>query len=286
MVDDDKITAPSALISSPELLPLLGSPGLKILDASYRQPLLPVRIAGAIDFDIDAVADPDAKLAHTLPSADVFAQKVGALGITNSDQIVIYDRSGMHMAASRAWWMFRTFGHQRVFVLNGGLPGWVDEGLPVEPRPDVPEVYTPASYVPAFRPEMLKTQDDIFANLSKQTFTLLDARDRARYSGDVPEAREGVESGHIPNSLNLPFADFLDRNTGLLKSVAEIKQIISTHRVPLNKPLAASCGSGVTAGIVALALHEAGYPDVAIYDGSWTEWGGNPNLPKKQGDEP
>lgn len=279
----------SALISSPELYEmLLSNPpaNLKILDASYHQPLLPVRIHGAIDFDIDDVADPNAPLPHTIPDAATFARKVGALGISNTDKIIIYDRGGMHMAASRVWWMFRTFGHEDVLLLNGGLPGWVDEGLPVQPRPDVPEQYTPVTYTPTFRPELLKTQDDVFANISKQAFTLLDARDMHRYSGEIQEPREGVDSGHVPGSINMPFADFIDKNTGLLKSLEEIKQILIARRIPLNKPLAVSCGSGVTAGVVALALHEAGHPDAAIYDGSWTEWGSNPNLPKKQGDEP
>src|SRR5690606_16647749 len=158
---------------------------LRILDASYRLPMLPVRIAGAIDFDIDDVADPGAKLPHTLPSPEVFAQKVGALGISHDDLVVIYDRSGMHMAAARAWWMFRVFGHKRVLVLNGGLPGWVDEGLPVVPRPETPEVITPVEYIPHFRPELLKTQRDVLQNIGAQAFTLLDARDMQRYSGDV-----------------------------------------------------------------------------------------------------
>jgi thiosulfate/3-mercaptopyruvate sulfurtransferase len=278
----------SALISSPELYQLLSEnpASVKLLDASYHLPMLPVRIVGAIDFDIDDVADPNASLAHTLPDAQTFAQKVGALGISNTDKVIIYDRSGMHMAASRAWWMFRTFGHEDVLVLNGGLPGWVDEGLPVQPRPDTPEQYTPVVYTPRFRPELLKTQENIYENLSKQAFTLLDARDTQRYNGDVQEPRAGVESGHVPGSLNLPFADVIDKNTGLLKSVEEIKQTFIARRIPLNKPLAVSCGSGVTAGIVALALHEIDQPDAAIYDGSWAEWGANPNLPKKTGDEP
>jgi len=287
MAGDSKMTA-SALISSPELYQLLGArpANLRILDASYHLPMLPVRIAGAIDFDIDDVADPNAPLAHTLPDAATFAQKVGALGISNTDKVVIYDRAGMHMAASRVWWMFRVFGHADVLILNGGLPGWVDEGLPVQPRPDTPEPYTPATYTPRFRPELLKTQEHIFENLSRQAFTLLDARDMQRYSGDVQEPRPGVESGHVPGSLNMPFADFIDKNTGLLKSIEEIRQTLIARRIPLNKPLAVSCGSGVTAGIVALALHEIGQTDVAIYDGSWAEWGANPNLPKKTGDKP
>lgn len=275
-----------ALISAKDLQAILADPATKILDASYGLPYLPVRIGAAVDFDIDDIADADAALPHTVPAAEVFAQKVSALGISNADTVVIYDRAGMHMAAARAWWMFRLFGHEKVHVLNGGLPAWVGAGLAVTPRPEMPEPAAAGKYTAQLQPHLLKLQDDILENIETGSFVLLDARDERRYSGDMAEPRAGMQSGHVPGSLSTPFAQLIDPHTGLMRTREEIAQIFAKKNVDLSRPLACTCGSGVTACVVALALHDIGHTDAAIYDGSWSEWGAAPELPKKQGHIP
>lgn len=273
----------SALISPQELQSIIAQPTTKILDASYGLPDLPVRIGGAVLFDIDDVADPAAPLAHTIPSADVFAQKVAALGISNNDTVVIYDRSGMHMAAARAWWMFRLFGHDNVHVLNGGLPAWVEAGMPVTPKPDTPENTATGQYTATLRHDLVKFKQDILQNITAKDFTLLDARDARRYSGDMGEPRAGMGSGHVPGSHSLPFVELIDDNTGLMRDADEITRIFAEKNIDLSRPVACTCGSGVTACVIALALHDIGHPDAAVYDGSWSEWGASPDMPKKQG---
>jgi thiosulfate/3-mercaptopyruvate sulfurtransferase len=280
------MTARSALISATDLQKIITAPTTKILDASYGLPPLPVRIAEARDFDIDDVADATAPLTHTVPTADVFAQKVSALGISNGDTVVIYDRAGMHMAAARAWWMFRLFGHDNVRILNGGLPAWVGAGLPVTPKPDVLPPAAAGNFTADFKPTLLKLQEDILENITEKTFTLLDARDARRYSGDMAEPRPGMQSGHVPGSHSMPFPEFVNDDSGLLRSPAEIKAIFAEKNIDLTRPAACTCGSGVTACVVALALHEIGHTDAAVYDGSWSEWGANDSLPKKQGYTP
>ncbi len=272
-----------ALISASELQKIVTAPTTRILDASYGLPPLPVRIGDARAFDIDDIADPAAPLAHTVPDAALFAQKVSALGISNGDTVVVYDRSGMHMAAARAWWMFRLFGHDNVRILNGGLPAWVAAGLPVTPLPDDLPDAPAGQFTATLRPGLLKLKEDILANIEGKDFLLLDARDGRRYSGEMAEPRPGMQSGHVPGSLSAPFAELIDAQSGLLRSKDDIRAIFAARNVDLSRPLACTCGSGVTACVVALALHEIGHTDAAVYDGSWSEWGGDANLPKKQG---
>jgi thiosulfate/3-mercaptopyruvate sulfurtransferase len=270
-----------ALVTASELRALLGKPGVKLLDASYGLPPSDFRIGNAVEFDIDDVADPNAELAHTLPSPNVFAEKVSALGISNSDHVIVYDRMGISMAASRAWWMFRVFGHDNVQVLDGGLPSWLLSGGEMQPWPETPPA--PAVFKATFRPELFRRRDEMLRNLDTKEFAVLDARDARRYSGEAPEARPGVESGHIPGSLSVPYATLFDLDTGLLKSGDDLKAALKT--VPAG-PVAISCGSGVTACVVALGLYELGRKDAAVYGGSWTEWGGDATLPKKKGSAP
>lgn len=280
------MTTQTALISPEELSMILDRPDVKILDASYGLPDIPVRIGAALPFDIDDVADPAAALPHTLPTPALFAEKAGALGISNDDTVIVYDRNGIHMAAARAWWMFRVFGHRHIRILDGGLPAWVAAQLPVMPAPDRPETPARAVYKAAYRPELVKLQDEILANISTGSFTLLDARDARRYSGDAAEPRPGMESGHIPGAYSQPFAELVDPETGALKPREVLADILARHKIDPARPVACTCGSGVTACVVALALHETGHPDAAVYDGSWTEWGSAAGLPKKKGDQP
>lgn len=270
----------SALIGAEELYAALNQPGIKVLDASYNLPPSSLGIPGAVDFDIDDIADPAAAFAHTVPSPELFAAKIGALGIDNNSTVIVYDRSGIAMSAARAWWMFRLFGHDNVRVLDGGLPAWIKAGYRLIEKFSIP--FTPAHFTPGFRPELLKNVNQVAENISQKTFTLLDARDARRYNGEVPDPRPHAQSGHIPGSFNLPYISLLNTD-GTLKSASQLEQ--SFESLPLDKhgDIACTCGSGVTACVIALALHEVGHKTAAVYDGSWTEWGSIAALPKAKG---
>ena len=240
----------SALITASELEKILKQPHVKVLDASYNLAPSTAGIPGARDFNIDDVADPVATFAHTIPTEEIFASKVRALGIGNDDLVIVYDRSGIAMAAARAWWMFRLFGHDNVKILNGGLPAWMKAGYAAGAKAaDIP---VPASFTAKLRPELLKKVGQIADNLLRKEFTVIDARDSKRY-----------EAGHIPDSLNLPYATLVDAD-GALKPQEELGAIFKSSPVRLQKKIACSCGSGVTACVVALALHELGYEDAAV----------------------
>lgn len=258
----------TALISAAELKTLIGQKNVKILDASYNQPASPAAIPGAIDFDIDKVADPNAPFAHTVPSAEVFAAKVGALGISNDDTVVVYDRNGVSMAAARAWWMFRLFGHENVKILDGGLPAWVKAGNPTGEKA---AAITPATFTPKPRNELFKRIEQVADNLLRKQFIVVDARDSKRFT-----------DGHIPSSLNVPYATLITPE-GALKPKEELQKILAEGHVDLNKKITCTCGSGVTACVIALALHEVGHPNASVYDGSWTEWSASSITPKMQG---
>jgi len=259
----------SALITATELKDLLQKSHVKVLDASYNLPPSSMGIPGARDFNIDDVADPVAPYAHTVPTEEIFAAKVRALGIGNDDLVVVYDRGGIAMAASRAWWMFRLFGHDNVKILNGGLPAWTKAGYAAgEKAADAP---APTIFTTKFKPELLKSLDQIAGNLLRKDFTVIDARDSKRF-----------ETGHIPNALSLPYASLVSAD-GALKPQAELEKAFKGTSADLQKNIACSCGSGVTACVVALALHELGHKDAAVYDGSWTEWGASALMPKMTG---
>ncbi len=272
----------NALISASALKELFEKPGVRLLDASYGLPPANIRIGHALDFDIDEVADPQAQFAHTLPTPTGFADAAERLGISNGDHVVVYDRSGVAMAAARVWWMFRVFGHENVQVLDGGLPAWENAGYPVTEKAD--DIPPRGTFKPAFNSGLFKKREDIVQNLTDQKFTVLDARDPRRYSGEMAEPRPGMASGHIPGSFSLPYASLIDNQTGLFKTGDGLKSALAS--VDVSKPVAISCGSGVTACVVAIGLHNLGRTDAAIYGGSWTEWGGDASLPKTKGSQP
>lgn len=271
----------NGVIPADDLFYLLGGKEkIKVLDATYSvagghqspyDAFLACRIKGAEFFDIDAVADQGAPLPHTLPSPEYFAASVSAMGISNDDHVVIYDQSGAYMASSRVWWMFRVFGHENVYVLEGGLQAWIDQGFgTVKGAPDAPE---PGAFTAAFKPEFVVGRNDLIANIETQEMLVLDARPAARFHGMAPEPRSGMRAGHIPKSLNLPFGALLDPETRMFKDDQSLEHIFKQLSIDDQDKVAVSCGSGVTACTVALALFKARRQNSAIYDASWSEWG-------------
>jgi thiosulfate/3-mercaptopyruvate sulfurtransferase len=266
------------LVSTQWLHDHLKDEDVRVLDAAYRMPAqrppttaedyAARHIPGAAFFDVDAIADRGSPLPHMLPPPLQFSRDVGALGIENDDLIVIYDR-GDYMGGPRAWWMFDVFGHARVKVLDGGLKKWIADGYPVESG-----VVTPASktFQAHFNESRVRRLEQIRQNIETQAEQVIDARSRERYEGSAPEPWQGRRPGRIPGSLNVPFPDLIDQTTGEMRSPQQLREIFAAAHADLDKPIVTSCGSGVTAGVVSLALARLGV-DSALYDGSWAEWG-------------
>ncbi len=282
---------PSSLVSTEWLAGNLDNPSVRIVDGTSHLPtarrnadeeFLERRIPGAIRFDIDDVKDPDSALAHMMPPAEIFAAKVGAMGISNETLVVVYDVYGLQ-SAGRVWWMFRTFGHSKVAILNGGLPKWLDEGRATDSGP----VTAPGavSYSAAMAAGKVRDLDAMRSNIDSKAELVLDARAAGRYTGEQPEPRAGMRSGHIPGSLSLPFTDLVEGPHREMKSADDIRTVLSDAGVDPSRPIAATCGSGVTACAIAFGLHLIGHDDVAIYDGSWSEWGARDDTPVATGSE-
>lgn len=235
-------------------------------------------IPGAVFFDIDDITEPDSSLPHTLASPEVFARKVGALGISHTDTIVVYDGMGL-FSAPRVWWNFRVMGATKVVILDGGLPAWIEARLPIEAgaAPLYPKLFSAEfdqSKVVSF-----ETMEELVRSGDRQ---IADARPNGRFTGEQPEPREGMRSGHMPGAHSLPFPD-IALNGRLLPS-AELKRVIRDHGIDPAKPVVTTCGSGVTAAGLALALETIGHRDHVLYDGSWSEWGGRPDTDVVTGD--
>ena len=262
----------------------LGSPDLVILDGSMHLPTSGrnaraeyegEHIPETLFFDIDVVADKSNSLPHMLPSTVQFASQVKKMGIGDGLQIVVYDTEGLYSAA-RVWWMFRTMGHDDVAVLNGGLKKWKAEGRAITDEPPRPR--QPRHFTPRFNSALVRDADEVKSLIGHATTQIIDARAAPRFAGSVPEPRAGLRSGHIPSSRNVPFTNLLNKD-GTLKDEAGLRAAFTDSGVDINRPVVASCGSGVTAGVIAFALAQLGRPDTAVYDGSWTEWGGRTDLP-------
>ena len=262
----------------------LGEPGLRVIDATWYLPTLQrdaraefreAHVPGAVYFDIDAIADRETGLPHMLPDATTFGEAMGALGIGDGDRIVVY--GGKYLSASaRVWWTFRVFGHERVAVLDGGFPRWREEGRPVESGEARPAA---GRFTARFRPELVASLDDVRRNLETHRMQVLDARSAGRFAGTEPEPRPGLRGGHIPGSLSLPYDRLFRREDGTLLPPGDLRRLFEDTRVEPGRPVVTTCGSGVTACVLALGLQLVGRHDVAVYDGSWTEWGGRADVP-------
>jgi thiosulfate/3-mercaptopyruvate sulfurtransferase len=272
----------SPLVSTAWLAERLGKPGIKVVDATWRMPAeqadpeadyQDARIPGAVFFDIDAIADRSSDLPHMAPTPDVFAEKVGALGIGSGDTVVVYDQLGI-FSAPRCWWTFRLFGHDQVFVLEGGLPQWRREGRPLEAGP--PRPVERVTFTPQFRPQLVRSLDQVRGMLDGGE-QVVDARGAPRFRGEAPEPRASLRGGHMPGARNLPFSGVVDQ--GVLASPETLMRLYEEAGLDLQKPVTATCGSGLTAAILALGLARLGRWDASVYDGSWTEWGGRQDTP-------
>ena len=260
-----------------------GHPDLRVVDASFhldpardaRAEFTAAHIPGAVFFDIEEICDSGNPLPHMLPRPEIFAAAVGRLGLGKDADIVVYD-SDSRMAAARVWYMFRVFGHDRVAVLNGGLPKWRQEGRPVESGNPDPAA---AEFTPRFDSTLVRDADAIFANIGTGAEQIVDVRAAGRFYGTAPEPRPGMRSGHMPGALNLPFGDLLDPDTGVYLPAEALRRCMDTAGIDFDRPIVTSCGSGVSAANLTLALYLLGRRDVAIYDGSWAEWGGRDDTP-------
>lgn len=275
------------LVTTTWLAEALGAADLRILDATLVLPgagrdaageYEEAHIAGAVFMDLDHLADLDSRLPHMLPAPHHFARAMERLGVSDTDRIVVYDNSPLHSAA-RAWWMLRAYGAKQVAVLDGGLPLWRAEGRPVEGGVPAPER---GSFTALLDHGQVADKKYVRGVVTRCDHELVDARSAPRFAGEEPEPRAGVAPGHIPTSRNLPQGQLFAPDNRM-KSPAELRAAFDAAGVDLARPMVATCGSGITAAVIALGAQLIGKDDVMIYDGSWSEWGADPALPKASG---
>ncbi len=268
--------AQDPIISTSWLKDHLDAPDVVIIDSSWYLPAMErdakteysqEHIPGALFMDIDAVSDQNSPLPHMMPDPHMFSSQMRKMGIGDGQTIVVYDGMGIFSAA-RVWWMFRAFGVKSVFVLDGGLPAWKEEGYPVSG--EVP-ARMERHFTAILNNDMVRSLNEVQDALETSSHLVLDARAPERFKGLAPEPRESVRAGHMPGALNLPFGLLL--NDGKLRSKEDLQNIFAQAGVDASTPVITSCGSGVTAAVINLALVQAGFTKNALYDGSWTEWG-------------
>lgn len=270
------------LVSTEWLAQRLNAPDVRVVDASWYLPatardarveFLERHIPGAVFFDIDEISDTNSTLPHMLPEPAKFASRVRRLGLGDGNRIIVYDGAGLFSAA-RVWWMFRAMGHRDVAVLDGGLPKWIAEGKPLD---DMPPVARERHFTPRPNHMLIRSLEQMKRNLNGPD-QVVDARPAGRFHGRDPEPRPGLRGGHIPGSKNLPYTEVLNPD-GTMKSPDAIRQAFRNAGIDPASPVTATCGSGVSAAILLLALAHAGAPDGALYDGAWAQWGADPALP-------
>lgn len=275
--------AGEALVSTAWLAQHLDSPDVRVVDASWYLPTqhrdpqaeyAAAHIPGAVFFDLEDVSDDASPLPHMLPSPAKFSSRVRKLGLGDGVRIVVYD-ANRFIASARVWWMFRLFGHADVVVLDGGLSKWQAEGRPVD---DLPVRPVERHFTARQNNLLVRDIEQMRANLTRRAEQVIDARAAGRFRAAEPEPRPGLRSGHIPGSVNLPYADLVAADA-TLKPATALRQLFAAADVDLARPIATTCGSGVSAAVLSLALFTLGAPGAAVYDGSWSEWGGRSDTP-------
>jgi thiosulfate/3-mercaptopyruvate sulfurtransferase len=275
------------LVSTEWLAASLGTSGIRVVDASWYLPgtardaaaeYRAAHIPGTVFFDIDGISDQQSPLPHMLPRVADFAARMAELGLNNSDTLVIYDGSGVNLSAGRVWWTFRTFGHEQVAVLDGGMGKWRAEHRPVEQGT---VTLPPGSFSARLDPGAVRNLAAVRANILNRSEQLIDVRARGRFDGIDPEPRPGLRRGHVPGSINIPFTELVSPDGTLLPRDALCRRLADAG-VDLDRPIVATCGSGTSACALVLALHSIGHTETAVYDGAWSEWGARSDTPVEQ----
>ncbi|PST24130.1 3-mercaptopyruvate sulfurtransferase [Mesorhizobium plurifarium] len=278
----------SFVVSADWLEQRLDDPSVKILDAAWYLPAqkrdpraeyTAAHIPGAVFFDQDTIADRASALPHTLPSPEAFSDAVGAMGISENDTIVVYDGPGI-FTAPRVWWMFRIMGARNVFVLDGGMDGWIAEGRPTTTKIPKP---SPQTFNATFNPNAVISFERMRDVVERRLSQIADARSAGRFAGEEPEPRAGMRSGHMPGATSLPSGVFSEN--GKFKNLDALRRTFADAGIDLTGPVVTTCGSGITAAIITLALQSLGHKDNTLYDGSWSEWGSRPDTPVATGRE-